>query len=107
MAEALAVDVTLAEQIVGDRHPANWKEGLDLGLDVSGRRVAQLALDLSLCRAKLAKALTGAEERERLMQHWRAEAQWWREQHDEVHAEYCAFVKEVARRCAPGEKVNG
>src|SRR5687768_14442782 len=100
MAEAMAIDVTLVEQIVGDRRPADWKEGLDLGLDVSSKRVAQLSLDLSLCRTKLAEARSGAEERERLLQHWKAEAQWWREEHDKVHAEYCAFVKEVARRVA-------
>lgn len=101
MAEPRVQDVTFAEQLVGKKaRSAHWKEGLDTGLEFGGKRVAQLSLDLSLARAKLAKALSDAAERERLLQHWRAEAQWWREEHDRVHAEYCDFVKEMARRFA-------
>lgn len=100
MAEPAVVDVTFAEQLVGEQQPENWKEGLDLGLDFAGKRNAQLTLDLALARTKLAEARNGAEDRERLLQHWKAEAQFWREEHDRVHAEFCAFVKEMARRFA-------
>lgn len=93
-------DVTFAEQLVGGARPESWKEGLDLGLDFSGKRNAQLTLDLSLTRTKLASALSAAHERERLLLHWKAEAQWWREEHDRVSGEYCAFVADIARRFA-------
>lgn len=95
------IDVTFAEQLVGDKdRSASWDEGLEVGLDFSGKRVAQLTLDLSECRTKLAEAIGGSEERERLLQHWKSEAQWWREEHDRVHQEYCEFAKEMARRFA-------
>ena len=29
---------------------------------------------------------------------WRREAQWWHEEHDRVHKEYCEFVTEMAQR---------
>lgn len=99
MAEAKVVDVTLAAQLatVGEQ-PAPFHEGLDLGLEFAGKRVAQLTLDLSACRTKLAKALTDAESCERLTQHWKAEAQMWQAECERIGAEYTAFVKEMARR---------
>lgn len=100
MAETV-IDVTFAERLVGKKEqPESWKEGLDVGLEFGGKRIAQLTLDLSLCRTKLVQATSGAQERERLMQHWRAEAQWWKEEFERVHAEYCAFVAEMAKRFA-------
>lgn len=99
MAEPAVVDVTFAEQLVGkEERSAHWKEGLDLGLDFSGKRNAQLTLDLSLCRTKLVKALSGNEERERLLQHWKSEAAYWLEEHNRVRDEYHAFAKEMVRR---------
>lgn len=101
MSDPTVVDVTFAERLVGKKdQPESWKEGLDVGLEFGGKRIAQLTLDLSLCRTKLAQSLSGNQERERLMQHWKSEAQWWREEHDRVHAEYCAFVDEMAKRFA-------
>jgi hypothetical protein len=101
MGEPAVVDVTFAERLLGkEERSAHWKEGLDLGLDFSGKRIAQLTLDLSLTRTKLAEARNGNEERERLLQHWKSEAQWWHEEHDKIRDEYHAFVKEMARRFA-------
>lgn len=99
MAEPAVVDVTFAEQLSGiAEQPAPFHEGLDMGLEFSGKRVAQLTLDLSETRTKLAKALTASEQRERLAQHWRAEAEMWRGEAERIGDEFSAFVREMARR---------
>lgn len=101
MAEPAVIDVTFAERLVGKAERSeDWQEGLDLGLDFSAKRSAQLTLDLSACRTKLAKALTNSEVRERETQHWKAEAQMWQAECERISAEYSAFVKEMVRRFA-------
>ena len=61
------------------------------------RVTEQLALELTVSRIAI-QAMTGAaEQRERLLAHWRSEAAYWKTEHDRVHADYCAFVKEIGR----------
>lgn len=96
MDKAEVIDVTFVEQLAGQGE--SWHEGLELGLEFSGKRVAQLTLDLAQCRTKIVEAEGAAEQRERLLAHWKAEAQWWREEHDKVHAEFCEFAKAVERK---------
>lgn len=99
MAEPAVVDVTFAAQLaeVGEQ-PAPFHEGLDMGLEFSAKRNAQLTLDLSEARTKLAKALSASEQRERLAQHWKAEAEMWKGEAQRIGDEYSAFVREMARR---------
>lgn len=91
------VDVTT--ELIGERRE-EWRDGFDSGMKQGTSRVLQssaveqLALELTLYRA----ALDVSAQREKLLAHWKAEAQWWREEHASVSAEYAAFVKEIARR---------
>lgn len=60
----------------------------------------QLSLELTVTRAVVSAMSQVAQQRETLLLHWKGEAAWWRAEHDKVHGEYCAFVKEMARRFA-------
>lgn len=101
--EVLVTDVTV--ELIGERRE-EWRDGFDSGLREGGRRVMysdtlqQLALELKVTRVMNEAMCEVAHQRERLLAHWKAEAQWWREEHDKVSAEYSAFVKEMARRFA-------
>jgi hypothetical protein len=94
--EILVVDVT--SELIGERRE-EWRAGFDSGMKQGTSRVLQsgaleqIVLELSLQRATTDVAV----QRETLLAHWKTEAQWWREEHDKVHAEYCAFVKEIGR----------
>lgn len=97
--EILVTDVTT--ELLGERRQ-EWRDGFDSGIRAGTSRtlqsnaLTQLALELTLYKS----ALAVAEQRERLLAHWKSEAQWWREEHDRVSAEYTSFVKEMARRFA-------
>ena len=97
--EILVTDVTT--ELIGERRQ-EWRDGYDSGMRSGTQRVLQSsALEQLMLELTLQRAMTDvAMQRERLLQHWKSEAQWWREEHDRVHAEYCAFVKEMARRLA-------
>lgn len=94
-------DVTL--EILGERRQ-EWRDGFESGVKQGTTRVlqsdalAQIALELKVTRTFNDAMAEVAHQRERLLAHWKSEAQWWREEHDRVHAEYCAFVKDCARR---------
>lgn len=99
MDEIEVVDVTT--ELIGERRQ-EWRDGFEIGMRSGTQRVLQsnaveqIALELTLLRA----ATDVSAQREKLLEHWKAEARWWREEHDRVHAEYCEFVKEMARRLA-------
>lgn len=101
MDEIEVIDVTT--ELIGERRQ-EWREGYDSGIKQGVTRIlqsdalAQLAFDFKVLRICSDAMAETAVQREKLLAHWKAEAQWWREEHDKVHAEYCAFVKEVARR---------
>jgi hypothetical protein len=57
----------------------------------------QLSLEIALTKATLRAVSDAAIQRERLLLHWKNEAQWWRAEHDKVSAEYSNFVKQAAR----------
>lgn len=96
--ENLVVDVTA--EIVGERRQ-EWHDGFDAGLKQGTSRVlqsnplAQMALELTLYRA----ALDVSAQRERLLQHWKSEAQMWQAECERVSADFSAFV-EMAKRFA-------
>lgn len=102
--EPLVVDVTT--EMIGERRE-EYHAGFDSGLRQGATRVlqsdalGQLALSLRVHKALNEAMCDVAHQRETLLAHWKAEAQWWREEHDRVSAEYSAFVKEMARRLAP------
>jgi hypothetical protein len=60
--------------------------------------MTQLSLELTLTRVTITAMSQAAEQRERVVSHWKAEARWWREEHDRVSSEYTTFVREMARR---------
>ena len=60
----------------------------------------QLSLELTVHRVTIGAMARVAQQRERLLSHWKSETKWWREEHDRVSAEYGAFVKDMARRFA-------
>ena len=98
---ARVCDVTA--EILGERRE-EWRAGFDSGLRDGARRVlqsdalSQMSLSLQGRRAVAEAAMDAGVQQERLAQLWKAEAKWWREEHDRVHAEYYAFVAEAARR---------
>lgn len=95
------VDVTM--EIIGERRE-DYRAGFDSGLRQGAIRVmqsdamAQLAFDLKVLRICSDAMADHAAQRERLLAHWKAEAQWWREEHDRVHREFCEFTSYVANR---------
>jgi hypothetical protein len=99
--EVLVTDVTA--QVIGERR-AEWRDGFDQGTREGARRVAnsecmqQIAFDLTVHRVVVNGMMQVAEQRERLLAHWKAEAQWWREEHNRVHAEFCEYAKAVERK---------
>ena len=98
---ANVIDITA--EIVGERRQ-EWRDGFDVGVKQGTARVlnsdalCQLALGLKVHKALNEAMAEAAEQREKLLAHWKAEAQWWREEHDRVSADYTAFVKAMARR---------
>lgn len=99
MDEIEVVDVTT--ELIGERRQ-EWRDGFEIGMRSGTQRVLQsnaveqIALELTLLRA----ATDVSAQREKLLEHWKAEARWWREEHDRINSEYTAFVKEMARRLA-------
>jgi hypothetical protein len=95
------VDVTA--ELIGERR-ADYHAGRDDGLLEGTRRVlnsdalVQIAFELTVQRVVNDGMIQVAEQREKLLAHWKAEAQWWREEHDKVHAEYCEFAKAIERK---------
>jgi hypothetical protein len=95
------VDVTA--EVVGERR-VEWQAGVDYGLKQGTNRflqspaMQQIAFDLTLHRLVVDGMLKVAEERERLLAHWKAEAQWWREERDRIHAEFCEYAKAIERK---------
>jgi hypothetical protein len=100
MDETEVIDVTT--EIIGERRE-EYRAGVESGLRQGAQRVLQsdalmqISLSLQVSRAIADAALEVGTQRERLLQHWKVEAQWWREEHDKIHREYCEFVKQVAR----------
>lgn len=101
--EPRVVDVTA--ELIGERRE-EWRSGFDAGLRDGARRVmhsdamGQLAFDLKVLRICSDAMADVAVQRERLLAHWKSEAQWWREEHDRVRDEYHAFTREMVRRFA-------
>jgi len=97
--EVLVTDVTT--EMLGERRD-EWRDGFDSGQKSGTQRVLQsdaleqLVLELVMQRATVGVAI----QRERLLEHWKAEARWWHEEHDRLSAEHTAFVSEMVRRFA-------
>ena len=95
------VDVTA--EMIGERR-AEWHDGVDYGLKQGTTRVLnspamqQIAFDLKLHRIVVDGMIKVAEDRERLLAHWKAETQWWREEHNRVLDEFIEFAKAVERK---------
>lgn len=93
-------DVT--DEVVGERG-AGWREGFDAGLKQGVSRVlnsdalCQLALALEVHKAFGDAMSAAAEQREKLLAHWQAEARWWKEEYRRVNQEYSDFVDKVER----------
>lgn len=94
-------DVTL--EILGEQRQ-EWREGFDSGIRAGVQRVLQsdameqIAFELKVQRVVNDGMIQVAEQRERLLAHWKAEAQWWREEHDKVHAQFCEYAKAIERK---------
>ncbi|MGP1609733.1 MAG: hypothetical protein ACTS5G_03420 [Burkholderiales bacterium] len=106
------VDVTA--EIIGER-TEQWRDGFDTGMREGVRRVvgtqdsrkeptqgqsafAQIALELQVQRVVNDAMAAAAHQRETELAVWKAEARWYMEERDRIHAEYCAFVKAMAAR---------
>jgi hypothetical protein len=95
------VDVTA--EILGERRE-EWRDGFDAGIKQGTTRVLQsdameqIAFDLTIHRVVVNGMIQVAEERERLLAHWKAEAQWWQEEHARVFEEFREFAKAVERK---------
>jgi hypothetical protein len=80
-----------------------WRAGHDSGEKrgaisyFQSRVMEQLSLELTIQRIAIQAMSGAAEQRERLLAHWKSEAGWWKTEHDKVHAAYCEFVKSVAK----------
>lgn len=58
----------------------------------------QIALELTVLRVAMTAMSSATEQRERLLELWKAEAAFWKAEHDRVHDEYCGFVEEMRRK---------
>ena len=82
----------------------NTDRGYDAGLKrgavsyFASPMMEQLSLEITVNRIAIEAMSQAAEQMERLLSHWKAEAAWWKEEHDRVHDEYCATVADLARR---------
>ena len=95
----------LASGSVDTTHGSERKRAFEAGRKLGATTyfqspvMEQLAMELKLLRTLHDSHCTAAEQRETLLAHWKAEARWWREEHDRVSNEFSGFVKEIARKC--------
>lgn len=109
--DAVAV-IDVTDELIGERRE-EWRAGFDFGRTMGVRGVLrakdggspdgltcieQMALDLKVHRLMNDVLVDVGVQRERLLAHWKAEAQWWQEEHDRVHREFCEFTTYVANR---------
>lgn len=84
----------------GDERRRAFEAGRKLGATTyfQGPVMEQIGFELTLLRNLHESHCTVAEQRERLIAHWKAEAVWWRAEHDALRDKFNAFVKDMARR---------
>ena len=83
-----------------DDRKAAYEAGMKRGAVsyFSSKAMEQLSMELTVLRVTVGAMTGAAEQTERLLSHWKAEARFWKEQHDKVHDEYCATISELARK---------